>query len=163
MSNQYKLPWFKKLANWCRARGKFVVVLDRDSKDPYLERFYLHPRWLTLGLFRVVIHRFWKSDSDEALHDHPWLFWGSKLLEGEYTEHMLDGSHKRTPGKLRWFGGKTLHQIELGKRIDDGKEKIVWTLFVMGPKTREWGFKGIGTNWKWIKWDIYLANKLKKK
>ena len=81
-----KQPWFKKLAYWCKLRGKYVVILDRESKEPYLERYYLHPRWMTLGLFRVVIHKFWKSDDDRAVHSHPWLFWGTKLLEGNYEE-----------------------------------------------------------------------------
>lgn len=161
--SKMKRPWFKKVADWCRKRGKFVVILDRDSKEPYLERFYIHPRWMTLGLFRVVIHRFWKSDTDEAFHDHPWLFWGSKLLEGEYIEHTPDGSFHRKPGKLRWNSGWALHQIELGKRKYDGKEKIVWTLFVMGPKIRDWGFKGISTNWKWIQWKNFLDERKAKK
>ena len=153
-------PWYKTIANWCKKRGKYTVILDRESKQPYLERYYLHPRWLTLGLFRVVIHKFWKSDDDTAYHDHPWLFWGSKLLEGDYIEHTPEGSFRRTPGKVRWHNGWDMHQIELDKD-EAGNEKAVWTLFIMGVKVRNWGFIGDKTNWKWIKWDIFLQNKKK--
>lgn len=156
------MPWFKRLAEFCRKHGYSVVIMDRDSKEPYLTRFYLHPRWLTLGLFRVVIHRFNKSDDDSALHDHPWLFWGSMLLEGSYVEHTPKGSKRINPGKLRWHSGWTLHQIELDKR-KDGQEKVVWTCFIMGPKIRDWGFIGNSTLGKWVKWDIYLKNKIENK
>lgn len=149
-----KLPWFERVANWCRKRGHTYVILDREGKKPYLERFYIHPRWLTLGLFRVVIHRFWKSDDDGGLHDHPWLFWGSRILKGGYFEHTPEGRFWRAPGKWRFNTAWALHRVELQQ---EGKE--VWTLFLMGPKIREWGFVPFKSK-VWINWKEYLEQKL---
>lgn len=149
-----KKPWFKKVADRCRKKGKSRIILDRESKDPYLERFYIHPRWLTLGLFRIVIHRFWKSDDDGGLHDHPWPFI-TTILEGNYYEHTPKGKFLRSPGEWRWASANALHRVEL---LKEGQE--VWTLFIMGPKIREWGFVPTGTR-RWIKWDKYIAQKLR--
>lgn len=53
---------------------------------PYLLRWYVIPR---NPLFNVYYHKFMRSDFAEALHDHPWLFNASWLLEGEYREHSF--------------------------------------------------------------------------
>lgn len=157
MKNQTKLPWFKRVANWCRKTGRSRTILDRTGNEPYLERFYIHPRWLTLGMFRVVIHRFWKSDDDGGLHDHPWLFWGSRILETGYWEYTPDGKFWREPGAWRWYSGWGQHRIELRKGT-----KEVWTLFLMGPKVREWGFIPFGTG-VWVHWEEYIKSKMEKK
>lgn len=157
-----KKQWFERVAERCRKRGQFIIIKDRESKEDYLTRYYLHPRWLTLGLFRVVIHYFNRSDDDSAFHDHPWIFWGSKLLKGKYVEHTPKGSFRRIPGKMRFYTGWALHQIELDKH-KNGKEKGVWTLFLMGPKIRDWGFIGESTRGKWIHWETYLKDKLSKR
>ena len=63
-------------------------------ENPYLLRWFVIPRTWILNVF---IHRFLRSDSDEALHDHPWLFNISVMLEGAYTEHSIKagGINKR--------------------------------------------------------------------
>lgn len=104
------------------------------DEDPYLLRWYVIPR---NRIFNIYLHYFARSDDDRALHDHPW--WNlSILLEGTYTEHTIDqgGVNVRTvrkAGDLKFRGAKHAHRIEL----TDGP---CWTLFVTGPKFREWGF-----------------------
>ena len=156
-----KLPWYKRYANWCRKRGTNRIIPDRESKEPYLERFYFIPRWVTLGLVRVVIHKFWKGDTDSAWHDHPWA-WGSYVLEGGYWEHTPDpktGKDRRKwrgPGDFAMRKATALHYIEM-----DPKHKEIWTLFIMfTPAYREWGFQSF--DWKtWTPWEKYLDSKLK--
>lgn len=90
----------------------------------------------------VYLHRFLRSDWDEALHDHPWNF-TSLILSGGYWEH----TPAPTPAdpmatRRRWYGpGRILkrpatwrHRIELPPGRD------CWTLVYRGPKTKSWGF-----------------------
>ena len=101
------------------------------SDAPYLRRWWLVPRnrWCN-----VYLHQFLRSDDDRALHDHPWAFNVSVLLSGDYIEHTPAGSCRLTRGAIKLRAGPAPHRIEL---INDNH---VWTLFVTGPKVREWGF-----------------------
>ena len=158
----YDSKWYKRFANKARAKGKNRIIEDRENKEPYLERFYLVPRWVTLGLIRIVVHRFWKGDTDSAWHDHPWP-WASYILEGGYWEHRPDKKTRkdvrtwRAPGTLALRKATDLHYIELNKPDDE-----VWTLFIMfTPALRKWGFRSF--DWKtWTYWETYLENTRKK-
>lgn len=125
------------------------VIYDRVESDPYLIRFYLLPRWMTLGLCRVVLHRFVRSDSPlDGTHDHPWPYC-SIVLSGGYWEHTAEGRKFYKPGSMLFRKATHLHRIEL---IDTGEP--VYTLFIMGPKVRSWGFF---VNGKWHPWRDWIA------
>lgn len=102
--------------------------------DPYLKRWWLIPRnrW-----FNVYLHHFLRSDDDRALHDHPW--WNlSVLLDGRYVEHTINAGginvmSERHAGDRKFRRAGSAHRIEL----IDGP---CWTLFITGPRLREWGF-----------------------
>ncbi|MCW5678430.1 MAG: hypothetical protein KIT65_10850 [Xanthobacteraceae bacterium] len=102
--------------------------------DHYLHRWWIIPR---NRFFNIYLHHFLKSDEDRALHDHPW--WNiSLLLDGEYTEHTIDagGVNVRTvrkAGEVKYRGAKSAHRVEL-------HNGPCWTLFITGPRIREWGF-----------------------
>lgn len=107
--------------------------------DPYLRRWWLIPR--NEGC-NVYLHEILRSDDDRALHDHPWPN-TSMLLDGRYVEHTPDGSTLREAG---WIGSRQAgdaHRLE----ILPGERAV--SLFITGPKVREWGFlcpKG------WVHW-----------
>jgi hypothetical protein len=143
-------PWYKRFAAWRRRQAWWPtkIITERHTDAPYLERISLIK---IPGIFQIAIHRFWKSDDDGGLHDHPWLFWGSYILEGGYREHLPDGTVAwRRPGHFRLRHGWQRHRIELPY---EGAE--VWTLFIMGPKVRAWGFIPDSTG-QWIHWRPYL-------
>jgi hypothetical protein len=154
-------PWYKRFAERCRDKGTNRIILDRESSDPYLERFYFIPRWVTLGIARIVIHRFWKGDTDSAWHDHPWP-WASYILEGGYWEHRpdkkggVDTRKWRAPGSWAVRRATDLHYIEM-----DPEHKEVWTMFIMlTPGFRKWGFRSF--DWKtWTFHEDYIAAKTK--
>lgn len=118
-------------------------------EDPYLYRWKLLPlnRW-----FNVYLHKFMRSDDDRALHDHPW-FNASIVLNNGYFEHYQDGTVKyQKPGSIIFRGAREAHRIELmyGRA---GTELPVWTIFIIGPKLRTWGFycpQG------WRRWTEYV-------
>lgn len=117
--------------------------------DPYLYRWFVIPR---NRVFNVYLHKFLRSDDDRALHDHPWVNL-SVLLNGEYAEHEIDagGVHRRTvyqAGAMRFRrSGRMAHRIEL-------RGVPCWTLFVTGPRYREWGFH---CEQRWIHWKDFTA------
>ena len=118
--------------------------------DPYLMRWYVTPwsnsprgskpasLWQAFlrKLPNVYVHRFMRSDDDRALHDHPW--WNaSVLIEGEYREHNIraGGVNVMT---LRRAGDFKLRPPTQAHRIEIDQPCL--TVFVTGPKVREWGF-----------------------
>lgn len=128
-------------------------VIGGDG-NPYLKRWWVIPR---NPVFNVYLHHFLRSDDDRALHDHPWANL-SILLKGRYIEHMpvrlVDGSYDYLTSRqaVRWEGDmvargpKAAHRIELFRGIVTDRhgphmaEVPVWTLFITGPRIRQWGF-----------------------
>lgn len=132
----------------------FIIGTD------YLRRWWLIPRnrW-----FNVYLHQFNRSDDDRALHDHPWPSC-SIILDGFYLEHLpadrLDPGngdtirHYRDTGDIHTRAARAAHRIELIG--DDGvrEPRRAITLFLTGPKVREWGFfcpKG------WRHWQVFTS------
>lgn len=108
---------------------------DFNIGPGYLLRWWLVPRnrWLN-----VYLHQFRRSDDDRALHDHPWASC-SIILSGLYLEHLPGGIRKwRRAGHVVFRRATQAHRIELP--VVDGGITYTWTLFITGPKVREWGF-----------------------
>jgi hypothetical protein len=130
------------------------------ADDPYLLRWWLIPR---NRVFNIYVHRFLRSDDDRALHDHPWLFNLSWLLCNRYREWFLSTSVPggpresvvRSAGDVKFRWGPAPHRVELFREATLKGEPIpCWTLFVTGPRVREWGFlcpKG------WMHWKKFTA------
>lgn len=121
-------------------------------EDPYLMRWWIIPR---NRFFNIYLHRFLRSDDDRALHDHPWVNC-SILLRGSYWEHLQSDQPglmgrvvERKAGAivLRW-SGRIAHRVEL-------LNGPVWTLFITGPRYREWGFLCDGKGW--VHWKQFTA------
>lgn len=117
---------------------------------PYLLRWFVIPR---NRCFNVYLHQFRRSDDDRALHDHPWANC-SILLRGSYTEHTIaaGGINRREvlgvgAIRARW-SGRIAHRVEL----HDGP---CWTLFITGPRYRQWGFHCPEQGW--IHWERFTA------
>lgn len=118
------------IARALRRRPDFVIG---GSERPYLLRWWLIPR---NRLLNVYLHCFLRSDDDRALHDHPWSS-VSVILRGHYLEHTKQGVHKRVPGRIVIRpSGRMAHRVEL----DAVASPTCWTLFITGPRYREWGF-----------------------
>jgi len=111
-------------------------IIQRIDGLDYLERWELrgnHP------IFDVYLHRFVRSDERAALHDHPAAS-VSVVLFGSYTDWMGDERREtRRVGEMILRRAATPHRIE----IDESQPPPV-TIFVRGPKIREWGFHCVG-------------------
>jgi len=138
--------------------GRKRIVMDRVQNEPYLERYYLFLRERERFPFNVFLHKFLKSDPDDV-HDHPWPY-ATLILKGGYWEWIphFDTVGRKTgeyqvwrgPGHFRISKANSFHRIELDPDI------TAWTLFMPGPKQRDWGF--LVKN-KWIQWEQYLKQR----
>lgn len=81
----------------------------------------------------VYLHEILRSDEDHCLHDHPWSFM-TLILAGGYWEVMRHATVWRDPGMLLYRPAKFAHRL----MIPIGG--CAWSLVVVGPKVREWGF-----------------------
>lgn len=116
-------------------------IIGRDNK-PYMLRWHILPKnkW-----FNVYLHKFLGDDDDRALHDHPW--WSvSIILRGGYKEHLPGGviKHRGAP-RITFRRAAQAHRIELyrdsvGIYIKRAVIRPAWTIFITGPRFREWGF-----------------------
>jgi hypothetical protein len=122
--------WWHRLAN--SRPPDFIIGGD---EKPYLKRWFMIPRNPIVGIY---LHQFLRSDDDRALHDHPYMFNCSILLQGEYLEHTIESGGiqfciHRKAGDWKFRFGPAPHRIELiGGQC--------WTLFITGPRYRNWGF-----------------------
>ena len=148
----------KTIAKLLTKIGRQRIVLDRQSNEPYLERYYLFLKDRTRFPFNVFLHRFLKSDPDDV-HDHPWPY-ATLILKGGYYEWIPQFNNKgekigeiakwRAPGHFRFCRADSYHRIELDPNVE------CWTLFMPGPQKREWGF--LVKN-KWIPHEQYIAER----
>lgn len=134
------------------------LVYDRVDGELYLTRYYLFLKERTKCPFNIFLHRFHKSD-DNVFHDHPWSY-ATLILKGGYNEWLPQFDQQgrkigeisvwRGPGHFRICSANSFHRIELDPGI------TAWTLFMPGPKQREWGFlvKNV-----WVQWEQYLQNR----
>ncbi len=159
----------RKALRIARRRSPDFVVGEADR--PYLYRWWLIPRnrWLN-----VYLHQFLRDDDDRALHDHPWA-WCSILIHGGYTEHTIDagGIHRRKARRalsVKVSGPRRAHRIELfplWREQDDWDaacdvhqknpegRATCWTIFITGPRVREWGFHCPERGW--VPWQSFTA------
>lgn len=115
--------------------------------DPYMERWHLLRKNQLSGIENIYLHRFVRSDPED-LHDHPWAN-ASILLSGGYTEHGGHGFWVRHPGDIVIRGAEVRHAII---EVDPG----TISLFITGPKVRDWGFWLVGA---FVPWRDYRAAK----
>lgn len=144
------------LQAWARGimqvRSPDFVIGDPDN--PYMRRWWLIPRnpWQNLYLHEVL-----RSDDDRAGHDHPWTN-TSFVIDGGYHEQTYDEWKPWEPEHLLWRGpGSIVNRKATDTHrliVPDGGKAI--TLFMTGPKERDWGFwcpDGKG----WVHWEKFTA------
>ncbi|WP_458068688.1 hypothetical protein [Rhodanobacter sp. BL-MT-08] len=153
------------VAHALRRAPDFIVG---GPADPYLLRWYITP-WS--GLYRdipndqktlwqkfvsrlpaIYVHEFRRSDEDRALHDHPWINC-SILVGGSYVEHTIGAGGinvrtQRAAGDVVWRLPSAAHRVEIAPGT------VCRTLFLTGPRVREWGFH---CTRGWVPWQRFVA------
>ena len=153
----------EKIAKALKYFGRQRIILDRVSKEPYLERYYVFLKDRKWFPFNIFLHRFLKSDPD-AQHDHPWSYI-TFIIKGGYWEYVLTYDNYRVTGETKVWRGvghmrrcrpESFHRIEVEPGVD------CWTIFIPGIKCRDWGFlehNGKWSNLTWIQNEKYIAQR----
>ncbi|AHE52599.1 hypothetical protein [Sphingomonas sanxanigenens] len=121
-----------------------------EAERPYLRRWWIIPR---NRFFNLYLHDVLRSDDDRALHDHPW--WNvSVVLAGRYIEHTIaaggiEHRAERAAGSFVFRRARQAHRLE----VLPGERAV--TLFITGPRLREWGFHC--TKAGWVHWQDFTA------
>jgi len=149
------MKWF---LNLLERMGRKRIVMDRQSDEPYLERYYLFLKDRDRFPFNIFLHKFLKGDPDDV-HNHPWPY-ATLILKGGYWEWLPQFNNQglkigelakwRGPGSFRICRANSYHRIELDPSV------TAWTLFMPGPKKQDWGF--LVKN-KWIQHEQYLRER----
>lgn len=136
---------FRHLRPWADTHTPNAVIYKHDNQTPHNYRWHVIPR---NPLINVYLHHFVASD-ETTMHDHPWISL-SYLLSGSYVEHQPGYLRRLVAGQLfaRWPA--TPHRVELSHDGYDGP----WTLFITGPRVREWGF---ACPTGWIHWKAFVS------
>lgn len=119
------MTWWQRLAD---SRPPDFII--GTPEKPYLLRWWVIPR---NPIFNIYLHKFLRSDDDRALHDHPW-FNVSIILDGWYVEITPKGRFLRQQGHRVWRSPWAAHRVQLPAI------GTAWTLFITGPRLREWYF-----------------------
>lgn len=147
-----------------RANSRAPDVIIGGAERPYMRRWWLIPR---NKLFNVYLHQFLRSDDGRAHHDHPWLFNASVILSGEYVEHTIRAGGvlvrtNRPSGSCKIRFGPAPHRVELltiagfvRTQAENKTPLPCWTLFITGPRYREWGFHCDQAGW--VHWKNFTA------
>lgn len=118
-------------------------------------------RWefLDWGFVKAMVHYFPPEVSDRDPHDHPRPFI-TLVLRGNYRdESWVVCNPKARPEDTkigvrrteRLFAGAFRYRPARYLHIVETDERGCWTIVVMGPKVREWGFVRLvsGSWWQW--------------
>jgi hypothetical protein len=76
----------------------------------------------------------------------------SILLDGDYYEVTPKGTFHREAGHIYARKPSALHRVALKR--NGNREEPVWTLFITGPRVREWGFACPNG---WVHWKIFTG------
>lgn len=118
-------------------RGEPDLTISRLGK-PYLERWFLERAEERC----VYLHRFVGPDPDVGPHDHP-CDSASLIVAGSQDEYFLASHANRTTRHRRIVAGDILyrsarfsHQLRTARTA----KELPLSLFVFGPRLRDWGF-----------------------
>jgi len=142
--------WVLKKARRVQATRQPDFIIGGED-DPYLLRWWLIPRnrW-----FNAYLHEFIRDDEDRALHDHPFPSL-SLALHGAMKEIY----HGRGPWTFTEFSRDVAPGDLIYRRATFAHRMVVptpgaITLFVTGPRIREWGF--ICGPTRWVHWRDFV-------
>ena len=144
--------WLYRLLNWLFTRED----IDSGGRCEYLHRWWIR-RSRGWGCY---LHHFVGNDGSRDLHDHPRRFisiglWGSyeeitplRNNDGTVNWDVEDMTRYQAPW-IRSFPATHIHRVVL----DPGC--TCWTLLIVMPVSREWGFWPKG---RWVLWRDYLTS-----
>lgn len=109
------------------------------DESPYLLRAAVFGKLTAGSRVNGYLHHFFRGDSDEAHHSHPWWCFAI-VLSGGYLEERVElstGEKRRRwlrRGSVNFLRASTFHRLV-------AVEPRTWTLAICGRRTRAWHFR----------------------
>lgn len=146
--------WFRGMLVWLLRRA-YVTETIGQKECPLMMRWSL---WLPgpkkSPWFKVLLHYFPPNVTDRDPHDHPRSF-VTLILKGSYFntewEKSCQGSVLLPVGEWMRRGRfcfRPADHLHITETADAG----AWTLVIMGPEKRDWGFVRDGVWFPWMKY-----------
>jgi len=127
------------------------VKLIGGGPFQHRDRRPLMARWV-LASWRerkLVLHQFIRGDHrEQGVHDHPWAC-TSLVVKGSYVEHVAAPAGQalrvsvRSAGSLQSNPPGYRHIVTLVNGKADGTSGHCWTVALLGPRVRAWGFPDV--------------------
>ncbi len=117
-------------------------------------------RWtifkLPFDLGKLCVHYFPSGVTDRDPHDHPASF-VTLVLDGGYFNTEWEDYGGEVVPTIEWLGRGSLRYRPAAHMhvTETAADQGAWTIIVMGPKLREWGFLRIEDG-KWWPWLTYV-------
>lgn len=134
-----------------------------QGPETYMERWWLK-MWTAEDPISIRLHYIRRSDTDRAMHDHPWAT-TSIILDGHFVE-VTPEDQKQEPAKdrtnykmIRYEQGSVISRKPTDRHRLIVPPGGVWTMFFMGAYEQMWGFYDMDLNKK-VPWREYLGNSL---
>ncbi len=123
----------------------YFHLKDGESGEIYMERYWLTPFDASADQ-NIRIHHTMRSDTDRALHDHPWPS-TSIILKGGFYE-VLPKDQKQSPSLDETEFVKLWRKPgDVVRRSANDRHRLIippggscWTMFIMGKQEKDWGF-----------------------
>lgn len=135
----YEMPFFVPAMSALQQSREPDYVIG-TKENPYLFRWHILRAGEGEAAAQLYLHMMVRDDDDRALHDHPWDNISIPIYRG-YYEHTPEHPKgiKRHLFQPIVREATQLHRIRLTR---DSLKRVrpAWSLFLTGPKVREWGF-----------------------
>jgi hypothetical protein len=146
---------FLRFIKWLASKLQERVI--ENEEGIYLLRYLVRgwsPQNNVAVSWSAYLHNFKQYDMDPCVHNHPWKWCISIILNGGYTEQRLTRTgqfieRRLTRFSINLFRGDTFHRIS-------SLEGDPWTLFIVGPKVSGWGF---WVNNEFVDWRTRLRSR----
>jgi hypothetical protein len=115
---------------------KLIKEIKSKNGELHFQRYLLFKTpW-----FQVYIHKIYKHDEDEHLHDHPWNIF-TIILKGSYMEQLLSKDKNSSFLKIRTIGNCGYRSTKRFHKIKEIIKGPVTTLAVVGKRKNDpWGY-----------------------
>lgn len=130
----------RRLANQRSTRWAFMEKFEIPNLDNPDETYLTRWRIVQTPWAAIYLHRMDGPDSRATLHDHPWPFI-SFVLRGGYWERREYGQLGVCIDRVNAKRSTDFHYIYQLHR------KPTWTLMLVGPRVRTWGYRDRDGTW----------------
>lgn len=147
------------IGDWFATSGndRFKAEVIGQAECPLMVRWTILK--FPFGMGKLMVHHFPPEVTDRDPHDHPSSFITLVLKGGYFNtewEEYSDGFEVERIPTIEWLGrGAVRYRRADHMHVTETGEQGAWTVVLMGPKIRDWGFRRIEDG-SWWQFEAYI-------